>query len=110
MDEAEKDEIELVAAGTDPAEALEPAEKAFDLVAAAIEFSVVGPGRVAIAGRRHNGAVAEVPGELARLVAVIGAIHDQRGPARDRSEPAQQLSTSGRIATLSHRRTAVNRP
>ena len=59
MDEAEEDEVEFVVAGGDPAEALEPAEEALDLVASAVEFAVVGPGRVAVAGRRDDRAVAK---------------------------------------------------
>ena len=99
MGEAEEDEVELVVAGGDPAEALEPAEEAFDLAAAAVEFAVVGPGRVAVAGRRNDGPVAQLASQLAGLVAVIGAVHDQRRTAADGTEAAQELATSGRVAT-----------
>ena len=76
MDEAEEDEVELVVAGSDPTEALEPAEEALDLVAAAIKGAVVGLGRVAAIGRRDDGAIAQLPNGLADLVIVIGAVDD----------------------------------
>ena len=100
MDEAEEDQVEFVVAGGDATEALESTAESFDLVAAAIADTVVGPGRVAIAGRRDDWVVAQVARPLARLVAVVGAVHDQRRAACDRSEPSQEVAASRCIAGL----------
>ena len=55
MDEGEEDDIAFVVAAGNSAEALEPAEEAFHLAAAAVEFRVVVP-RVETAGLgRHDG-------------------------------------------------------
>lgn len=101
VDEAEEDLVELVVASGDPAEALEPEEEALDLVAAPVAVSVVGPAWVAEAGRRDDGSIAQFARQLTGLVDVIGAFHAQRRGTGDRPEPAQQVTTNGRIATLS---------
>lgn len=58
VDEAEEDDVQLVVAGGNSAKASESAEEALDLVAATVEVAVVGPGRIAVAGRRDQRAVA----------------------------------------------------
>ena len=100
MDEPEEDEIEFVVAGGDPAEVLEPPEEAVDLIASTVEFTVVGPCPVAVAGQRNNRELAQVPGQLAMLVAVIGAVHDQRRASDGRAEAAHQFATTGCVAGL----------
>ena len=55
VDPAEEHHVEFVVAGGDPAEALEPAEEAFDLVAPEVALSVVGPESAAIGLGRDDG-------------------------------------------------------
>ena len=100
VNEAEGDQVELVVAGGYAAEALEPAAEALDLVAPTVEVAVEGPGRIAVPGRRDDGPTAQFTGQLAGLVAVIGAVHDQRQVARDRAESGQELASDRRIAAL----------
>lgn len=60
MDEGEEDDVELVVAGGDASEALEPAKEPFDQIAASIEVVVVGPGLSALGDRRHDWLVTQL--------------------------------------------------
>ena len=89
MDGAEEDDVELVVAECDAAEALEPTEEAFDLVSASVAFGDVGPGPTSVRFGRDNGLIAELGGQAPGGVILVGAVHDQGGAAGDRAEPAQ---------------------
>jgi hypothetical protein len=65
---------ELVVAGGDASEVLEPAEHALDAIALAVEGAVVRDGRGAAAGRWDDGAGAALGQPAAQGVGVIGTI------------------------------------
>ena len=90
-DESEVHDIKLVEAREHSAEALEPPEQAFHLVAPPVHFPVVFPGRDAAALRRHHGCEAEVGCQPAGLIVLIGPIHDERRAARRPLQPLQEL-------------------
>ena len=103
MDGAREDEVKLVVAECDAAEALGPTEAAFDLVAASVAFGVVGWGPTSVQLGRDNGLIAELGGQAPGGVILVGAVHDQGGAAGERAEPAQQLASTGRIVALTRR-------
>lgn len=86
VDEGEEDAVELVDAGGDPAVVFEPAEEPFDDIALFVEHAVVLPGLAAGAERRHDRAPARRDSQPAGLVALAGAIHQQRRAARLRAQ------------------------
>jgi len=94
VDEAEKEGVELVEAGTDGAEALEPPEQAFDLVAPLAGLPVVGPGIAPGLERWTRGREPEITRSLTRFIAFAGAdtmsalateAAQQRAPDRGRA-------------------------
>jgi len=76
-DECEKDDVEFIESGEDAAEAFEPAEEPFYFIASAIHGLVVLPGIQAVALGRDDWDKAEVQCQLASLVVLVGAIHEQ---------------------------------
>ncbi len=107
VEECPEHDVELVEAGEDTSEALEPSEEPLDFVAALVEVSVIGPRRDAIGFWRDDGRKAEVECELPGLVAFIGAVHEQR-QACERPDALlvprfEQGTAFGRIMRLSAR-------
>src|SRR6476646_7787144 len=83
-DEADEQCVELVEAREDAPEAFEAPEQPLDLVAALVHLAVVLPGLYSGPGRRHDRDEAQIEGELDRLVARVGTVHQQVQRAADR--------------------------
>jgi len=79
-DESEEHDVEFFEAREHPAEALEPPEQAFDLVASPVQFPVVFPGSGAVALGRYHGGEAEVGRQLPGFIILTGPVHDQGWP------------------------------
>ena len=77
VEEREKDNIELVEAGEDAAEALKSAEEPLNLIASAVHGAIVLPGFQAIVAGRRHGNPAEIERQLPGLVIFIGAVHQE---------------------------------
>ena len=106
MNGVEEDDVELVVAAGDAAEALKPTEEALDLVAASVAQGVVGPGPTPGRLGRHDGLIAELSGRSPGGVIFVGAVHDQGGAtghrtalARGVARQAGSVSTAEFIAT-----------
>ena len=100
MNKAGEHDIELVEPGEHAPEALEPAKEAFDLISLAVEDSVILPGVQAIGFGRNDGKVAHIERHLAGFLALVGAIHDQRGRRGDGAKIQQELPAAGGIVIL----------
>ena len=101
VDEGDEHEIELVEAGEDAVKALEATEESLDLIASCVQRLVVPPGLAAVRIRRHNQDKAQIKRQLARLIALIGAVHDQWAAARQlkaRGQPRASLRGIARLA------------
>ena len=91
-DEAEEHDVELLEAGEDAPEALEAPEEPLDLVAPLVHLPVVLPGVDSVALGRHHGVEAEVQGQLACGVVLVGLVHDQRRGAGGPVQLAHELA------------------
>jgi len=80
VEESKEENIEFFESGEDSTEALEAAEEPLDLVALGVEGTIVGPGILAVGLGRDDGDHAEFEDELASLIPLISAVHDQRKP------------------------------
>ena len=87
----------------DAAESLEPAEESLDLVAAAIERSVVFPRLQAGAPGRHDGNPSEIQSQLACLIVFIGAVHQQRQRLGQWPQTTEQLAALLGVVRLAGR-------
>jgi hypothetical protein len=76
VDEGEEHDVEFLKAGEDAPIAFQAPEEAFHLVPAPIEETVIVPGLEAILFRGDDRNPAEIEHELPRLVAFIGAVHE----------------------------------
>ena len=83
--------------------ALQPPEEPFDLVPALVHFSVVLPRIESRLQRRHNGDEAKLQRQLTRLVAFVGAVHDQVNRTIRWPQRLEQSPTLGRIVGLTGR-------
>ena len=82
-DEGEVDEsgehfVELVETRKDSAEGFEAEKEAFDFVPFFVEFLIISPWMRAVYFWRNYGLQAEIQSQLSRLIAFVGAIHDDR--------------------------------
>ena len=82
---------------------LKPAEESFDLVAAAIERSVVFPGLQAGPLGRHDGNPSEIQCQLACLVVLVGAVHQQRQRLGQRPQSGEQFAALRGVVSLAGR-------
>src|SRR5580765_333641 len=99
-DEADEQGVELVEAREDAPEAFEAPEQPLDLVAALVHLAVVLPGLYSGPGRRHDRDEAQIEGELDRLVARVGTVHQQVQRAAGWSQARQQLAAHRSVAGL----------
>jgi hypothetical protein len=112
-EKAEEQDIEFLEAGEDAPVAFESAEEPFDLIALSVESAIVTPGIDAVAFRRPNRNHAQFKHQLARLVALVGAVHDQRQRTRHGSEGLEQVTALRRVVRLargkgkSYRRSSI---
>ena len=87
----------------DAAIATEPSEQSFHLIATLVHLFVVLPWFDAALQRRHDGDEAQIESELACLIALVGAVHQQvQGPIR-RSETSQQCPAFRGVVCLAGR-------
>ena len=100
MDGGEEDDVEFGATSVNPVEALEAAEEAFDLVAAAVGLTVVFMRLARVGAGLDDGPVAEVERQPASRVVLVGAVDVEIGSATGRTETAQQFASAGRIVAL----------
>ena len=103
MEEAEEHHVQLVEAGEDAAEALEPAKEPLDFVAAAIEHTIVVPGLQPRAGRRDNGNPSEIQSQLAGLIVGVGAVHEQGQRLGQRPQAREQIPALRGVVRLAGR-------
>ena len=103
VEEGEEHHVELVEAGEDSAESLEPVEESLDLVAAAIEYSIELPRLQAGTLGRHDGNPSEIQSQLACLIVLIGAVHEQRQRLGQWPQTAQQLAAMLGVVSLAGR-------
>ncbi len=89
-DESGEHDIQLVEAREHPAEALEPPEQGFDLVAPLGQLPVVFPGSSTAALRRHHGDEAEIGCQLPGFIVLTGPVHDRGRPVRRLLRPLQE--------------------
>jgi hypothetical protein len=89
--------------GEDSAEALEPSEQPFDLVAFLVESTVVGPRFDAVGFGRHHRNHSQLEYELPGLISLIGAVHQYRQALRHPWKFPQQLPSFGRIVGVARR-------
>ena len=76
VDKKGEHRIQFVVPREDPAKSLQSAEKPFHFIALFVARPVVFPGLSAITFRRHHRNAAQLTHQLARFIALIGAIHD----------------------------------
>ena len=100
MDGGEEDDVEFVATSVDPVEALEAAEEAFDLVATAVDRTVVVVRFAAVGAGRDDWLVAEFERDASSRVVLVGAVHDEIGLIAGRTETAEQFAATGRVVAL----------
>ena len=104
MDERGEHDVELLEAGEDAAEALEATEQPLDFVASPVDGFAVVPSRVrAVRVGRDNRREAQIKGQLPRLVAFVGPIHDQMQVSVRCAQHSEQLASLGRVASLARR-------
>ena len=103
VEEGEEHDVALVEAGEDAAEPLEPTEESLDLVAAAIEHAVVFPRLQAAALGWHDGNPSKIQSQLACLIVLIGAVHEQRQRLGQWPQTAQQFAAVLGVMSLTGR-------
>ena len=77
-DESEKDHVELLETREDAAESLQSTKQSLDFVAPLVHLAVVLPGFDPRTQRRHHWLIPQRQCQLAGLVALVRAVHDQR--------------------------------
>lgn len=77
MDKGQEHHVELLESGEDAAKSFEATEQALDFVASPIHGSVVLPGGDPVLLGWNHGYEAQVDGQLAGFVALVGAVHEQ---------------------------------
>src|SRR5512137_1318995 len=103
MDKRSEHHVEFLEAGEDSTKALQPTEQPLDFVAPPVDRLAVVPGGESIGLRRHYRVEAQIERQLAGLVALVGAVHDQmQAPVRT-AQRGQQLPALGRIVRLARR-------
>src|ERR1700688_75089 len=103
MNKRGEHDVELLETGEDPTVALQAPEEPFDFVSTLVNLLAVFPGIYPGGQRRHYRREAQVKCQLAGLVALIGAIHDQVHRAIGSAQRGQQLAAFGAVASLSGR-------
>ena len=103
MEEGEEHDVELVEAGEDTTESLESAEESLQLVAAAIEHALVFPRLQAGALGRYERNPSEIQSQLACLIILLGAVHEQRQRLGQWPQTAQQFAALLGVVSLAVR-------
>jgi hypothetical protein len=103
VEEADEQYVEFLEAGEDSTEALEPAEQSFDLVTFLVEGAVVFPGFDAIGLGWNHRNHAQIEYQLARLIALIGTIHQDGKAFRHPRQLPQQLASFWSIVRVARR-------
>jgi hypothetical protein len=93
IEEADEEDIELLEAGKDSAEALESSEQPFDFVALPVEGAVVLSGFDAIALGWNHWNHAQIEHQLPCFVALIRTIHEHGQAFRHSRQLPQQLTS-----------------
>jgi len=89
-EKSQEEDIEVLKAREDAAEALETPEEPFDLVALAVHGFVILPGFEAIALGWNHRNKAEIQRQLAGFVVFLGSVHDEVQRCWQRPDAAQQ--------------------
>ena len=97
QDEAEEQRIKFLEVGEDSSEALRSSELALDFVAPLVHLPVVFPRVVPGLERRNYGREAEVEGQLACRVALVGTIHHQRRVGAPATKAVGELALFRRV-------------
>ena len=97
QDEAEEQRIKFLEVGEDSSEALRSSELAIDFVASLVHLPVVFPRVVPGLERRNYGREAEVEGQLACRVALVGTIHHQRRVGAPATKEVGELALFRRV-------------
>ena len=79
---------------------LSATEESLDFVASAIEEAIMLPRVEAVWVGRNHGDITEFFGQVAGVIALVGAIHGKMAAGRGRSAGAQELTTLGRVPCL----------
>src|SRR5688572_16868269 len=103
MDKREEHDVELLESGEDSTKSLQSAKQPLDFVATPIHGPIVVPGADSGLLGRHDRNEPEIQGELARLIALVGAVHEQVNRPRCGSQLTQQLASFRCIVGLSGR-------
>jgi hypothetical protein len=103
VEETEEEHVELLEAGEDSSEALQPAEEALDFVALLVEGAVILPWLDAVGFGRHHRDHAQRQNELASFIAFVGPVHQHRQAFRHRAQIAQQFTSLRRIVRVTRR-------
>ena len=82
VEESDEEYVEFLEPGEDPAEALEPSEQSFDLVALLVESAVVLPGFDAVGLGWNHRNHAQIKYQLPGFIAFVSAVHQQRKAPR----------------------------
>ena len=103
MNERDKQDIDLLEAREDPTKARESAEQPLDFITSLVNLTVVLLGDDASAQRHHRGGEAKIQRQLARLVTLTGATHEQMDGLDLLPELSHQLASCRRIMRLTRR-------
>ena len=94
-DEAEEHHVEFLEAREDAAEAFEPSEQSFDLVALLVDRAVVLPRVEPVGLRRNHRNEAQIERQLPGFIAFVGAIHQQVQGSAGCAQAVQQGAPCG---------------
>ena len=97
---SEEHHIEFIETREDAPEAFEPTEEPLDFVAAAVEQAVVFPRLQTAPTGRHDGNPSKIQRQLAGLIVLIGAIHQQRYRLGQRPQSGQQIAALHSVVRL----------
>ena len=110
-----EDGIEFIISGEDAPEGIQATKKTLCFIATLVEFFIVSPRLDSLRVGRHNRLKSKLAGQRSRLVALVGAVHDQRAFSSARApklDPGgqpfffhffEQIATAGPVARLSRR-------
>ena len=103
LKESEEHHIELIEPREDAPEALQPTEEPLDFVAATVQQAVVFPRLQAGPTRRNDRNPSKIQRQLAGLIVVISAVHQQWERLGQRPQSGQQIAALGSVVHLAGR-------
>src|SRR5271163_119790 len=103
VEKCDEDDVEFLESREDAAKAFQSAEEPLDLVALLIEGAVVLPRLDPVGLGRHHRNHAQVEHQLAGLVALVGAVHQQEELFRHRAQLREQRPPLRRVVRVARR-------